>query len=650
MINMKRTGKTREVWNPKSKTYDVVAHARAYIAAMPASISGQGGHSAAYSVACTLIQGFGLNLQDAMMLFREYNTRSDPFWNEKEIEHKMKSAEKADPPSGGKGSMASKGVDFQTVAYIPKKVEVNNDFLDLLYNCFEASDYLSIAEVAVGDSGRRFPSNGGDTSKTRDEWINLYKQNCGGNIQNLLPSPHGSWIRINPMVKDGKSDKDVSEFRYCLIESDNLPVDEQEKILRESGLPIAAIIDSAGKSIHAWVRVDATNIDEYHERREKLWEVLPHLNIDEANKNPSRFSRMAGCFRGTKKQKLLAVNLGPKSYREWENRLMDTLPPIVSLCEMINTEIPKPKEVIKNIIHEGCKMLFTGGSKAKKTWLMMDAALSVISAGEFLGHRCNIGNVLYINFELMPWFARDRFDHIRKSRGLAPELTDRLKIWNLRGYSAPFEVIRPKFLEYISSEKYSMIIIDPLYKTLGARDENNAGDINSLMNEITLLAEHTGASVVVATHQTKGNSAGKKNVDMASGSGVFGRDPDTIMSIVEHETIEDVMVCHQTFRNHKPMASYCAKWDEEKFRFFPTDDSIEPEDNKEAIMEILLSTIGGETRPQAEVLKEIEDDHNIKRSVVSGFIKKADRLGVIAKEKLGKQVMLKVLQKEYKIA
>ena len=43
-----------------AEPYEVLEHARKYVAAMPPAISGQGGHNQTYSVACTLVQGFGL--------------------------------------------------------------------------------------------------------------------------------------------------------------------------------------------------------------------------------------------------------------------------------------------------------------------------------------------------------------------------------------------------------------------------------------------------------------------------------------------------------------------------------------------------------------------------------------------------------------
>ncbi len=192
-------------------------------------------------------------------------------------------------------------------------------FETFLKACFKADDVLSLAPGTLPDGETRaIPEHGGINVFTRDQW--LERATAKGGIERLFSTRHGLYIRINPVTpKSNGSDKDVTAFRHTLIESDRIPKAEQERILRESGLPIAALIDSGGHSIHAWVRVEAKSRDEYHARRERLWQSLPEgFVIDSQNRNPSRFSRCPGGRRGDAVQKLLAVNLGPASFAAWE--------------------------------------------------------------------------------------------------------------------------------------------------------------------------------------------------------------------------------------------------------------------------------------------------------------------------------------------
>src|SRR5262249_49485240 len=68
------------------------------------------------------------------------------------------------------------------------------------------------------------------------------------------------------------------------------------------------------------------------------------------------------------------------------------------------TEIAKPivelPDVIEGILHQGDKASFGGATKARKTWLLLDIAVSVASGAPwFAGFGTCKGKVLYVNFE-----------------------------------------------------------------------------------------------------------------------------------------------------------------------------------------------------------------------------------------------------------
>jgi replicative DNA helicase len=72
----------------------VVERARKYVARVPPSISGSGGHNAAFHAACILVLGFGLSESEAIQVMNEFNQRCDPPWSEREINHKVQQANK----------------------------------------------------------------------------------------------------------------------------------------------------------------------------------------------------------------------------------------------------------------------------------------------------------------------------------------------------------------------------------------------------------------------------------------------------------------------------------------------------------------------------------------------------------------------------
>ena len=82
---------------PPSPRHDDVAHrierASKYLATMPGAISGSGGHTATFRVACVLVRGFALDADDALrLLVEEYNPRCAPAWSLHELRHKVRQA------------------------------------------------------------------------------------------------------------------------------------------------------------------------------------------------------------------------------------------------------------------------------------------------------------------------------------------------------------------------------------------------------------------------------------------------------------------------------------------------------------------------------------------------------------------------------
>jgi replicative DNA helicase len=69
--------------------------ARKYLAAMPAAISGSGGHDTTFDAACALVLGFDLDEDTAFsLLSSDFNPRCQPPWSERELRHKVVDAKK----------------------------------------------------------------------------------------------------------------------------------------------------------------------------------------------------------------------------------------------------------------------------------------------------------------------------------------------------------------------------------------------------------------------------------------------------------------------------------------------------------------------------------------------------------------------------
>lgn len=78
---------------PRVPRTGVEERARRYVERMDAAISGSDGHGATFQVAQVLVRGFDLDKSTALDLLREYNSRCQPEWTEKELRHKIDSAD-----------------------------------------------------------------------------------------------------------------------------------------------------------------------------------------------------------------------------------------------------------------------------------------------------------------------------------------------------------------------------------------------------------------------------------------------------------------------------------------------------------------------------------------------------------------------------
>ena len=246
------------------------------------------------------------------------------------------------------------------------------------------------------------------------------------------------------------------------------------------------------------------------------------------------------------------------------------LPKFISAADISSENSKTPPVLIEGLLHRGSKALIAGESKARKSWLFIDLALAVATGTEWLGYQTHQSKVLYLNFELLAPFFHQRVVAVAKSRkqALAPDF----HIWNLRNVCYDLRVLTP----IIKSELpgVGLMIVDPIYKALGDLDENNARDIGQLMRAVEDLSHATGAAVVFGSHFAKGNQAGKSAKDRPSGSGVFVRDPDLVMTMTRHAE-DNCVVMSSEPRYTAPIPDYVLRW---SFPVFNREDGLDPLD------------------------------------------------------------------------
>ena len=418
------------------------------------------------------------------------------------------------------------------------------DYLSLLFDVDDRVGYVT-GDVWKDSEGKWLPSKG-VYDRTAGELIASLKKHAddiGATVGDWKPEA-GGWIRFNPLDGEGVKNENVTKFKYALVESDTLPIAEQDVLFRKMELPIVALVHSGGKSLHAIVRVDAADYEEYRKRVEFLYDFMEQqgVPIDKQNRNPSRLSRMPGLTRSGNRQYLVAADIGRKSWTEWMDfveGVTDELPPMVSLSEYKENPPLLPEELIHGILRRGHKMLISGSSKAGKSFLLMELCISIAEGTKWLGFPCRRGRVLYVNLEIDPASCINRFLKIYDALRLPMNKSKNIVIWNLRGHAVPLDQLVPKLIRRVRDQHLDAIVIDPIYKVITG-DENNASEMGQFCNQFDKICTETGCSAIYCHHHSKGAQGNKRAMDRASGSGVFARDPDAQLDMIQLELTEDI--------------------------------------------------------------------------------------------------------------
>ena len=411
---------------------------------------------------------------------------------------------------------------------------------------FAPEDYVGyVTETFLSEDGRRLPTRG-NYDRTAGQLVAALER-CGDDIGAVLGDydpAAGAWIRFNPLDGRGVKNENVAAYRFALVESDSTDLGEQNAIIRELELPVACLVYSGGKSLHAIVRIDADSYEDYRRRVDYLYAVCEKngLKVDKQNRNPSRLSRLPGALRNGHKQFLVDVNLGKASWeawREWIESVSDDLPDPENMADTWENLPELSPPMIEGVLRQGHKMLVAGPSKAGKSYALIELCCAIAEGMRWLGFRCAQGKVLYVNLELDRASCLHRFRDVYEALGWQSRNLRNIDVWNLRGRSIPMDKLAPKLIRRAMKRDYIAVVIDPIYKVITG-DENSADQMANFCNQFDKVCTELGCAVIYCHHHSKGSQGGKRSMDRASGSVVFARDPDALLDLIELPVSEDL--------------------------------------------------------------------------------------------------------------
>lgn len=517
--------------------------AQRYVQAVPPAISGSGGHNATFTLATTLTYGFNLSEDEAYSLMSDWNRSCQPPWNERELKHKIRSAINTPHTLYARGWMLEDnsnlaprkmGIREQTVTQSGKfKVNLGKaagesmapavriTTKEMLLNCFKEDEVVCITnEVGQDEDGRYFPASKG-TFQTVKWWVDNY---FGEREDELFrDKPQGAFIRINPIKQGDYSGRDdsVSLYRHLLVEFDSRPKEEQYAIFKQSNLPISVLIDSGGKSIHAWVRIDAKDAEEWRIRRQAVFEYLSDYEPDAMTKNPSRWSRLGGIMRGSKEQTILALNVGAASWDDWVSYLETSeVPDEISVDDLYEYDVENdPTTVLGNRwLCRGGSLSIIGQSGIGKSSFLMQMAIMLAIGRDFFGiyvpqpYKC-----IVMQAENDTGDLAEAFKGVVSSMSLTSEEKDRLRT-NIKFYRETVkagESFVKLARKLIVHNKADFFFADPLLSFAGGNLSEQAYASQFLRNWIQPVLMETGVVWVWLHHTGK-----PKDKDSAAGATV----------------------------------------------------------------------------------------------------------------------------------
>ncbi|MCL2136830.1 MAG: AAA family ATPase [Coriobacteriia bacterium] len=264
------------------------------------------------------------------------------------------------------------------------------------------------------------------------------------------------------------------------------------------------------------------------------------LEVDNANKNPSRLSRLPGIRRGEGWQYIVDTGIGKATYEEWlawRDEQADGLPDAVSFADEAGVAVADPDVLIEGVLAKGEKLLLAGPSKAGKSFALLQLCVAFAEGLDWLGLSCQQTDVLYVNLELKAESRKRRMQDIYRALGIEPINARRIHSMDLRGKLVDLDRLTAKLVRQAVSTDCKVVIIDPIYKVLHG-DENSSEDVSRFCVALDYLVDRLGVSVIYCHHYSKGASAYASSMNRASGSSVFSRDADALVTLDEIELTE----------------------------------------------------------------------------------------------------------------
>lgn len=195
--------------------------------------------------------------------------------------------------------------------------------------------------------------------------------------------------------------------------------------------------------------------------------------------------------------------------------------------------------LIDGILRCGHVGLIAGKGKSGKSWSGIELSVAVATGGEWFGHKCARGRVMFIDPELDRRSMHNRFAKVCRAMGIDPaEVEASTVLWGLRGVTKtngepPTVADLAHDVEArCSLGDFALVVIDSASCFIEG-DENSSVDVRRFFAHVLRIARTTGAAVFVIHHFGKNDAGDRSSIDRSRGSSVWGDSPDAPLSLTE---------------------------------------------------------------------------------------------------------------------
>jgi hypothetical protein len=324
----------------------------AYLAKCLPAVSHQHGHNQTFTVACALVNGFGLDEQSAMQWMTTYNQACQPPWSRTELLHKVRNAldrehrrprgyllNPGDPVLAAQPPVYSEAPPERKPVYDPDYLknftsqltdEIDDQYLELrgeftcwnrspagfLHKIFRHGEHVWVTDDNQSGNGLIWTHEGPVQNLAELNSLQTGRLSVwflSNPVDGVLHQVDRLMSEYNTLGASLRCTECVTDWRHVVLETDDASEALWLKALCLLELPITAIYHSGKRGPHALVNLGASTVQEWHERLAPHREHLIHLGACAGTLTPVRLSRLPNCMRGQTRRLQRLLYLAPNS-------------------------------------------------------------------------------------------------------------------------------------------------------------------------------------------------------------------------------------------------------------------------------------------------------------------------------------------------